>query len=115
MTTYAITPCTKPRMTQSDRWKKRPCVMRYRAFADEVRLRGLKINESGTRIRFDLPMPKSWSQDKRLSMDGQPHKATPDIDNLVKALLDALFVDDSHIWQLSAEKRWAGSGSITIY
>jgi Holliday junction resolvase RusA-like endonuclease len=114
MKSYPITPCPKPRMTRSDKWKQRPCVMRYRAFADEARLRDLKVNESGTHLRFDLPMPKSWGKAKRLSMEGQPHTQKPDIDNLVKAVFDALYTDDSHIWHFSAEKRWAVVGSISI-
>ena len=27
----------KPRMTQRDKWKKRPCVLRYHAFRDKMR------------------------------------------------------------------------------
>lgn len=42
MKIYDITPIGKPRMTRADKWKKRPAVMRYRAFCDEARLR--KIN-----------------------------------------------------------------------
>jgi hypothetical protein len=30
----------------------------------------------------------------------------PDLDNLVKALGDAVHVDDSHLWSIAAEKRW---------
>ena len=41
---YDITPCPKPRQTQSDKWKKRPPVLRYRAFADEVRLKIKGLN-----------------------------------------------------------------------
>jgi len=40
MKEYKITPVPKPRQTRSDKWKQRPCVMRYRAFADEVRAAG---------------------------------------------------------------------------
>lgn len=37
---YPIVPVPKPRMTQRDKWQKRPAVMRYRAFCDEVRAKG---------------------------------------------------------------------------
>lgn len=33
MKIYDITPIGKPRMTRADKWKQRPPVMRYRAFA----------------------------------------------------------------------------------
>lgn len=113
MTTYPITPIAKPRMTRSDKWKKRPCVMNYRAFADEVRLRGVTVG-NGAKVVFHLPMPKSWSKKKQAQMHGMPHTQKPDIDNLTKALLDALYQDDSFIWQLTIEKRWSVNGSITI-
>ena len=35
--TVVIDPVAKPRMTRSDRWKKRPCVVRYRVYS--IRLR----------------------------------------------------------------------------
>lgn len=59
-------------------------------------------------------MPKSWTARKREDMDGAPHEQKPDIDNLLKALLDATHHDDSHIWRICAEKRWAPAGSIEV-
>lgn len=113
MTTYPITPVPKPRQTRADKWKKRESVMRYRAFADEVRLRGLEIDHN-SKIVFMLPMPKSWSKAKKERNDGWPHEETPDLDNLVKALFDAVYKNDSHIWRVNAEKRWGNKGSITV-
>jgi hypothetical protein len=72
MTTYDIEPIGKPRMTRSDKWKKRPEVMRYRAFCDEVRLRKLTMPESGAHVTFVLPMPASWSKKKRAEFSGKP-------------------------------------------
>ena len=34
---FRVTPIGKPRMTQRDRWKKRPPVVRYHAFKDQLR------------------------------------------------------------------------------
>ena len=113
MITYNITPVSKPRQTQSDKWNKRPCVLKYRAFADQARNQNLKI-ESGNHIKFVLPMPSNWSKKKRIAMDGKPHTQRPDIDNLIKALLDAVHKEDCHIWRLSAEKLWGEKGSITV-
>ena len=114
MSVYPITPIPKPRMTQSDRWKKREPVLRYRAFCDHVRLLGIKIPESGYHITFVLPMPQSWSKKKREEMTGKPHQQKPDKDNLEKALLDAVFDEDCRVWDGRVTKVWGESGQIII-
>lgn len=111
---FDITPVPKPRMTQRDKWQKRPAVMRYRAFCDEARLRRIALPESGAEIVFQMPMPKSWSGAKRHRMDGQPHQQKPDVDNLLKALMDALFDDDCKVWSVAVSKVWGESGKITV-
>jgi Holliday junction resolvase RusA-like endonuclease len=113
MPTIAITPVAKPRMTRSDKWKKRQCVLVYRAFCDELRLK-LKHLPVPLVVTFGLPMPESWSQAKRFKMAGQPHMQKPDIDNLVKALLDAMLDDDSHVWKITATKVWSNQGFISV-
>ena len=111
---YPITPVPKPRQTRSDKWKQRPVVMNYRAFADECRLR-IKKNLEEAHIVFYVPMPKSWSKKKKNEMRAQPHRQKPDLDNLLKALMDALNTDDSHIAKLgSIQKVWADTGAIEI-
>lgn len=111
---YLVTPLGKPRMTRSDRRKERPPVARYRLFCDDVRLHEIRVPEAGAHITYVLPMPKSWSKKKRAAMDGQPHQQKPDVDNLTKALLDALFEDDAHIWDVRTSKRWGEVGMIII-
>lgn len=113
MTVYPITPVPAPRMTRRDRWAKRPCVLRYWAFRDEVRLRKVVLPDR-CRVVFVLPMPKSWSKLQKFIADGMPHRLTPDIDNLCKALLDAVFASDAHIHTLHAEKLWGERGEIRI-
>jgi len=113
MNYYPITPVPKPSMTHADRWKKRPCVLQYFAFKDEVRLRKVTF-DSGSIITFHLPMPNSWSAKKKATMNGKPHKQTPDFDNLMKALSDSVYKDDSHISSISIRKIWAYEGGITI-
>ena len=113
MKEYAITPVAKPRQTRSDKWKQRPAVMRYRTFADEVRSAGLEIGDT-LNVVFYLPMPASWSNKRRTEMLGKPHKQKPDIDNLVKALLDAVLDDDSHVYEIRAVKFWDEVGSFFI-
>ncbi|MDX8400819.1 MAG: RusA family crossover junction endodeoxyribonuclease [Gallionellaceae bacterium] len=110
---YEITPVPKPRQTRADKWKKRPCVMRYREFADKVRAAGISIDDSSF-ITFVMPMPKSWGKKKRAEMDGQPHRQKPDIDNLAKAIFDAVHEDDAFISVLFARKLWGKSGSVNV-
>lgn len=112
--TYNLTPVPKPRMTRSDAWKKRACVMRYWAFKDKVRELGITLNDSNQHITFILAMPKSWSKKKQLDMDGKPHQQKPDKDNLEKALLDSLFTEDKHIWDSRVTKLWGPRGQIII-
>lgn len=115
MTTYQITPVSKPRQTRSDVWKKRPAVLRYRAFADECRAAGIEVRDGDT-VVFAVSMPKSWSALKRHLMQGAPHKQKPDLDNLLKALMDAVMPEDCGLWWLgSVSKRWThGPGHIVI-
>jgi len=84
---YLINPVPKPRMTRADKFRKRPVVCKYWAFKDEVRKAGVKFPPSGATIIFILEMPKSWSKKKKARMAGQPHTQTPDLDNLLKALV----------------------------
>lgn len=110
---YDITPLAKPRMTQRDKWKKRPCVLHYYAFKDECRLKRVEIPQP-CKIIFCVPMPESWSNKKRIKMNGKPHLQRPDLDNYLKALFDAVYVDDSHIWNVWAVKIWQEKGGIAI-
>lgn len=112
-----VVPTGKPRMTQRDKWQKRPAVLRYHDFADRLRYEasrsGFSVPESGLSLEFHIPMPPSWTKKKRAAMDGQPHQQKPDIDNLTKAVMDALLPDDSRIWSLDGQtKRWAAEGKI---
>lgn len=111
---YPINPNTKPRMTRADKWKKRKCVLQYWAFKDEVKLRGVTIPEDGALIIFYVPMAKSWSKKKKALFEGKPHRNTPDIDNLAKGLLDAIYKDDALIWNLHIIKVWSYEGAIEI-
>lgn len=111
---YKITPVPKPRQTRSDKWNERPCVMRYRSFADEARALGIKIPDSAATVIFSMPMPSSWSKKKKAAMSCKPHKQKPDIDNLLKALLDATMKEDCSVWDIRAMKLWATEGSIEV-
>ena len=107
-TTVYINPIGKPRMTQRDKWAKRPAVLRYREFADEMRLRVKDIPENASQVSWKafFPIPDSWTKKKKAEMKGKLHRQKPDRDNVDKAILDALFKDDSGIATGYLEKRW---------
>jgi Holliday junction resolvase RusA-like endonuclease len=54
------------------------------------------------------------SKKNKQALQYKPHTVKPDIDNLVKLVLDAMtkagfWKDDSQVVILKAEKRWAGN------
>lgn len=60
-------------------------------------------------------MPKSWSKKKKTSMDGMYCDAKPDLDNIVGAVMDSLFEDDSKVVEFgSCRKVWGYEDSLEI-
>lgn len=112
--TYSITPVPEPRMTRADAWKKRPRVLRYFEFKDKVKRLGITIPNCNFRIIFYIPMPESWSKKKKIEMNGRPHQQKPDVDNICKALFDAIYESDCMIWDCRMTKRWGTEGKIRI-
>ena len=88
--------------------------MRYRAFKDECRLKNVKLPAVGAHVTFIIPFPSSYNRKKRTKLDGQPHTNTPDVDNLCKALMDAVHGDDSHVYDIRISKYWGHTGKIII-
>ena len=89
--------------------------MRYRAFADECRLKRVKLPSHGATVTFYMPMPKSWSKKKKALHNGTPHKQRPDLDNYIKAWCDSVFEEDSVVWRFKASKLWTdGIGHIKL-
>ena len=101
-------PVGKPRMTQRDKWQKRPAVMRYREWADRARETAGELPQNPGTLNWTayLPIPKSWSKVKRSVAAGQPHRQKPDRDNIDKAVLDSLFKQDSGIHTGTIKKLW---------
>lgn len=116
---YDIVPVAKPRMTQQDVWKKRPCVMKYWSFKDECKRKGVKLKLHGQHITFGMPMAKSWTKKEKAERVDTPHqqKKKNDVDNLLKALMDAVFgdeIDDGFLWDIRVTKVWSYTGYIMI-
>lgn len=125
---YDIKPVPAPRQSERDKWKPSKAVLEYRAFRDAVGWRKVELPEDFFHVVFLIECPRSWSQYKKTKMIGHPHKSgdqpdgsfvkecKPDADNLAKALIDAVFrnVDDSHVWNYTTTKLWAGASGIVI-
>ena len=105
--TINVAPCSKPRMTRADKWKKRPSVVKFFAFRDAVKQSSVhNIALESFDIEFYIQMPKSWSKKKKAKMNGEPHQQRPDLDNYIKAWCDSVFEEDSVVWRFKASKRW---------
>ena len=111
-------PVPKPRMTRRDKWLQRPTVMRYRSFKDDI---NLQANVAGYclpnefKVTFGMPFPRSFGKVKRDKLVGTPHTQKPDVDNLLKALMDSLKDQDQDVWHVEARKVWAyGDGFVLV-
>jgi len=105
--TINVAPCSKPRMTRADKWKKRQCVVKFFAFRDAIKQSSVhNIALESFDIEFYIQMPKSWSKKKKELHNGSPHKQRPDLDNYIKAWCDSVFEEDSVVWRFKASKRW---------
>jgi Holliday junction resolvase RusA-like endonuclease len=118
MTEFIVNPVAKPRMTRRDVWAHRGCVDHYYVYKDLLVFATKKkkfILPDSFKVEFFMPMPFTWSEKKKLLMLGKPHQQRPDLDNLVKGLLDALRSEDKYIWHVDASKIWWEEGKIIIY
>ena len=67
-----IAPVSKPRMTKRDRWAKRPAVVKFWKFKDDLAsvrddLAAFILKNADVQITFAIPVPKSWSKKKAKS------------------------------------------------
>lgn len=106
-------PVGKPRMSQRDKWQKRPCVLRYRDFCDRCRAAAGElptIPPARLHAVVFLALPKSWPAKKKEQLLGKGCRSKPDYDNLAKSIGDALFDEDSTIYHGTTEKYWCHEG-----
>lgn len=109
-----VAPVAKPRMTRSDKWKQRPAVLKYRQFKDDLRMQVTGSLDARFSVIFFVPMPASWSEKKKVAMYRTPHQQRPDVDNYLKGLMDALCEEDSHVYDVRAQKYWDYNGRIEL-
>lgn len=116
-------PKARPRMT------RRGVVYTPKTTLDaEARIRSAFISEVGETDPTDKPIvlevaffyepPKSWSKIKRASAMLTPKVSRPDVDNLVKTVMDGLngvaWVDDSQVCYIKAMKYYAEADKTSI-
>ena len=115
---FGVTPMGKPRMTQRDKWLNPPRVpiTKYRLVKQGIEAYALMhkfVLKDEVNVIFVMPMPSSWSNKKRLTMNGKPHQIKPDIDNMLKAVFDVLCPQgDQMIHSVVAKKIWGDEGKI---
>jgi Holliday junction resolvase RusA-like endonuclease len=99
-------------MTRRDKWMQRRCVLLYRAWADQIRAAADRSGpwpqalEGRIHVRFWLSFPKTYRPRRRVGLIGAPHRSSPDADNLLKGIADALFEADGFLWHQTVEKYW---------
>jgi len=111
------TPVAKPRMTQADRWKKRPIVEKYWTFKDNIVRQAKKQNfvlGRAYKVTFYIPLPKSISKKEKEKRLGKAHLIRPDLDNMLKSLNDTLMSEDSGVFYVTCQKKWAEEGKIIV-
>ncbi len=113
-------PIGKPRMTQSDKWKQRHCVVRYRAWADALRFQAgiqhkIRVKRwASVMVTAYFSIPESWAASKKATHIGTPHTYKPDGDNVLKGLLDALIENDHAVYRQAILKYWDDGGGARI-
>ncbi|OHR08004.1 Holliday junction resolvase, partial [Staphylococcus sp. HMSC078A12] len=69
-------------------------------------------------LKFIFTPPKSWSKKKRLAMVGKYKRTKPDVDNLMKTVLDAgnkhLWKDDNQIVDARTLKQYGDEAKIIM-
>lgn len=97
-------------------------IERYHAYRDEIASRVLALIDAGVMrfgdltahlgLCFRFPVPPSWPLKRRVEALnwGSYHRQKPDVDNLVKAFLDAVTDEDSDIADVRAIKVWCPEG-----
>lgn len=109
------------RQTQSDKWKKRPCVVKYREWCDLARSICHPLPPAN-RVRIikivaHYEPPVSWSKRARAAVISHIKRTKPDGDNILKACADALWKNDEALGDQAVSRRydWTARLEITIH
>ena len=107
----------KPRMTQSDKWKKRKCTSKYWRFKDELLLNSNScqfVLSDAFEVFVFIQMPKTWSLKKKKTMNLTKHNNKPDADNILKSINDVFGKNDQARWSNTIHKFWSEESFLII-
>lgn len=116
-----VTPMGAPRANQGKSWFARG--KNYMMFKDKLREEiervGFKVKNGYLDLIFCMPIPNIERGSKRsvrekVSRHGQPHRQKPDVDNILKGFMDAMFTDDAMIYRVTAIKVWTFKPGIIL-
>ena len=109
-----IDPMPPPRVTRYSKFSLR--AKKYYRWRNDVQwqlsMQGFPFDDCEVfRLRFLIAFPPSYTKAQRKRLAGLPHKLRPDIDNLEKAAIDAVYStpnmpDDGVVWKTASEKYW---------
>ena len=118
-------PMARPRVTRTGHAYTPKACAEYKAIVAAAAREAMKGREMLTdavqvRVGFYFPIPKSWRAGKALAArHGMfPHTARPDLDNLYKAVTDAMngivYKDDSQIIFCTVGKRYRDKAGVSV-
>jgi Holliday junction resolvase RusA-like endonuclease len=118
-------PMARPRVTRTGHAYTPKACAEYKAIVAAAAREAMKGREMLTdavqvRVGFYFPVPKSWRAGKAFAArNGMfPHTARPDLDNLYKAVTDALngivYKDDSQIIFCTIGKRYRDKAGVSV-
>lgn len=91
---------------------------KHKDFIREQMPKALLDGKLKVTLSFYFKVPKSWSNRKKLLAIGQYKRTKPDIDNLIKTVLDAandhLWKDDNQIVEIHSFKQYAEEPKIIL-
>ena len=123
------TPKGRPRMTRRGKvYTPAKTVAYERTVAVAAQVAASRLGATGmlfegpvmVTIHCHFAMPKSWSRKRKTEMLYQPHTQLPDLDNLVKAVLDGvnhthnIWTDDKQVAAVTGTKHWSEESSVLV-
>lgn len=111
----------RPRFTRSGRAYTPAKTLKYEGYLKSLMAEAMQDKPPLTGpvrvdLRFHMPEPKSMP--KRDQGRHLPHVKRPDLDNLVKSVLDAangvLVLDDSSVYAMTAAKQYSATPGVEI-
>lgn len=108
----------KPSLSSSDKWSKKTKTKKYWNYCGKIRSFIKSSIPSGIVeiiIKSYVPMPASWTEEKKKLSLGKISKSKPDFDNIAKGVCDSILMDDSCIGSGSSTKRYCLDKDVRMF